>query len=970
MLKSELIWSDAASYKSLSLRAKTRDGLHAFVHTPRLKLPIRLLGLCLVLNRLRLLFIVGWGLSINGKNLAGNQSGISLLGIVAIAASLAVAGVTSSGCGGGGGGHANSTGGGGGGGRGAFSIDIDAPAQVDYDVAATFSVIPSGASGAVTYSLTSAPQGMTIDSASGTISWTPAGLRFAAFTDYTFTVSASDGSHTANDSATVTVDAGTAAAPVVRSSAKVPIKHNSIFVADFNGDGENEVITTDNKNLIYTLVWDTSAYRQDWVNPYGLGNGAAIDAIAVGDVNGDNRVDIVALNGGVVSVIDGAQQRVRYTTSFTETTGKALAVADLNADGIDEIVAFVSAGGGSSDKVYVLNAPSSGSALTTAWSSVAGDYGTAMAVGNVDADSQLEIVLQNATVIDSVSHQNQWRGSPASNFGDIIQIANLNAKDENEIIGLLTESPFIVVYSAQVNSDLIGRNNPFHDPETSMCALWAGDLSDDGSTTADDGFAEIVVGICAADGGLPGTGEQVEHVQVLNIENLGGATAAFQLKQDVSRPAAATDADTRLHGGFMSFAVGDTDNDGTAELVWANLFSGTESDAYDSFSFVEVDSADVSNVLASDVNGLIVEAQTKQLGIIEGKFIGAVDMSLGAGSRVGMFGSYSTPAEGDADDKKYGDHLVAFDFGTKQLQLISGLVGRADQDRSMYALKAADVLGTGYDQLVMSTSDFNGNDDAFSTFFTLDIMDTVPPPGFYVSGILAERVNGPIALTDINLDTHDDVIGVIDSQLRSYNLFASGSELWRSIPLFDDSVDIEVANLDADIETELLVLTKTLLEIRDRRAGAVAGADALFSNIFLFSASVSGANFTAVAALDIDANGTREIYVSDATDASSTVLSVAMSGTSFGSFTIAGQVDDMLADTVNGQLLIAWSIAAIDGAPKLSYISAYDGVPSAGTWTEVWRSPALNGKVMLNSMNFTSDGQLLIGTESAVYLTQ
>ena len=199
---------------------------------------------------------------------------------------------------------------------------------------------------------------------------------------------------------------GTLQAAPVRRSGYVP---TSLGVGDFNGDGKLDLVTASSV---------TPA-------PSGLGTGvvmlgnadgtfqapkiwstSAISSVAVGDLDGDGKLDIVETNptpgNGNVSVLlgkgDGTfQSAANYTVG---TTPETVAVADLNGDGKPDVIV----GNRTSLNISVLLNSGNGT-LGTAINYATPPAGTpeSIAVGDFNADGKPDLAVAisgiNATSI-------------------------------------------------------------------------------------------------------------------------------------------------------------------------------------------------------------------------------------------------------------------------------------------------------------------------------------------------------------------------------------------------------------------------------------------------------------------------------------------------------------------------------------------------------------------------------------------
>jgi hypothetical protein len=173
----------------------------------------------------------------------------------------------------------------------------------------------------------------------------------------------------------------------------------SIAVADFNGDGCLDIVVANNgidihggwlPGTVSVLLGNGDGTFQGHVD-YPTGSGPS--SVAVGDFNGDRRLDLAVAThpAKVVSVLlgngDGTlQPRVDYPIDAS-----SVVIADFNQDGTPDLaVAGLFGGGGI---VGILEGNGDGTFQPAVAYDPAGLFGRFLAVGDFNGDSKLDLVI-------------------------------------------------------------------------------------------------------------------------------------------------------------------------------------------------------------------------------------------------------------------------------------------------------------------------------------------------------------------------------------------------------------------------------------------------------------------------------------------------------------------------------------------------------------------------------------------------
>jgi hypothetical protein len=180
----------------------------------------------------------------------------------------------------------------------------------------------------------------------------------------------------------------------------------SLAVADVNGDGRPDLLVTDNGGSVNVLLGNGDGTFQAPV-AYNSG-GSPARWVAVADLNGDGKPDLAVANfSNTVGVLlgngDGTfQPAVTYASSSSGATGPDfVALADVNSDGKPDIVVINLIGGNSLTKqASVLIGNGDGTFQPAVGYSTGGQIPVSVAVADVNGDGKPDLLIANEWASD------------------------------------------------------------------------------------------------------------------------------------------------------------------------------------------------------------------------------------------------------------------------------------------------------------------------------------------------------------------------------------------------------------------------------------------------------------------------------------------------------------------------------------------------------------------------------------------
>jgi hypothetical protein len=755
------------------------------------------------------------------------------------------------------------------------------------------------------------PAGLQVD-AQGLVTWTPTGPMFDTQVTMNMGIEAvALGLTDALEGSTVVSDLNRQK-PLVRTGFQVPKNQYSITTGDFDGDGKNEILATDNYRALYTLEYNGTDYVQDWVYPFDLAKGEAISSITTGRIDADEFAEIIVGGGDGITVLDGRSKS--FTGSITDGMREhhAVHVVDLDNDGVKEIV-YLGNNYSYEFTVFVFDAIT----LQEKWHSEVLDYGDSMAIGNVDSDAALEIVTSGGYVIDGASFIQEW--ACPDRFGGLVDIGDVDGDGINEIIGvssnLSATSPGIRAYNAVTQS-----------------LVW-----------------ELATGYSSG------------ALEVRNIDSdpeaeilIGESRPSYSVTAYSFDRASGTLVEDWTIGSQWNFVnavtAGDVDGDGKPEFIWTNgAYVGAED--YLVVGGLNPDPNAKGGGWKSKIDYIGVEWINTNPAQLDGPFVGARWLTLAPDTQRAVFLSPRTNGSYD------GSRLIHIS-SDGEVNISAELdTNWAD----IRAMDGDDFDGDGVDEVVYATADY------YTGYFAA--RDVLSDTEEWASPFDVGNARA-IAHGDLTGDGYSDfvMLSLVNfSDIFAYDL-KTQTLLWHGQDTGSYGVDVAVHDLDGDGVREIIVIYGP----PGYNDSSIKVFEKIATGYQLRSETVIPSTASSMAVGDLNDDGIPEIAIGSRDYYGSKVTVLNNELRTIFSFDQAGYITELqIHDAPFGPKNL---IIGVDDnqftarATKLIVLDPFNG-------KDIWHTPSLVGKVQPNSLEYAdTDGdgtrEIVFGTSDAMYITR
>lgn len=312
---------------------------------------------------------------------------------------------------------------------------------------------------------------------------------------------------------------------------------SGLHVVDLDGDGETEILASSSSaggfyanDFWYTLNYRNGEYKQTFIQvPYP----GALTALRTFNFDNDIDVEVIAGVNHSVLVYDGTTLDLERTIVTDASQIRGLELADVDGDGQVEVVLC------DPQRLYIYDA------VTGVLERNLDGFGCDdLAIGNVDSDPDLEIVVANDSgttgwVLNGRTGEVEW--SSPEGFGLFVELADVDGDEREEIVSGYRWYR-IAVYDADSQSSAY-EIAVYLD----LDALYLYDIDSDGTL-------ELIYGD-RQDGDV--------HV---HDATTGIHEWSFVPPYD------------SMISGATNFAIGDTDGDDNLELLWGSGYFYTGPD--------------------------------------------------------------------------------------------------------------------------------------------------------------------------------------------------------------------------------------------------------------------------------------------------------------------------------------------------------------------------------------------------------